>query len=531
MHIQKYFEFKKSDLSPISSFRIKDELNPKIWSDFNLDVDIREDLLKIGEDFYHSTELKAEVVDIILCGSLCNYNWSEKYSDYDLHIIINFKQINEDLELVEKLCDLSKKIWNQQHNIKIKGYDVEVAIQDRSDLRNSISGGRMGGVYSLLKDKWIKKPEKVEFIPDEKLISEKAKTIMLEIDDIIESKNIDYEELRSRIKIVWDKIKKLRERSLEEEGEYGIGNLVFKLLRRNNYLGKIMDLKKNAYDKQFESKSFSFFRFDKLNNQDLDRFFGFNREDVDDTLQDIYDELSDYLEISVNFQLGNNYGTGFYNSDDDLSQITNNLKKICCEIHFYMNGNWCSSLWKEGKKIIDCPNLKIEGESINEAIIKRFNSSFYESMGYNIKYMKREVSMKNLISTHPDSNVKYGPSIFSIFIVKNIEKNINEYTEEAILNFLYKIEKLNNELPSDESWSQYINYTIDEDNFKIKVEMGASGYSEGWSEDWNIDYSDPEYIVVDRFASQSGPYGSSEDKKEFKFHSFNELYNEIKENF
>jgi hypothetical protein len=192
---------------------------------------------------------------------------------------------------------------------------------------------------------------------------------MLEIDDIIESKNIDYEELRSRIKIVWDKIKKLRERSLEEEGEYGIGNLVFKLLRRNNYLGKIMDLKKNAYDKQFESKSFSFFRFDE------------------------------------------------------------------------------------------------------------------------------------------------------------------EYTEESILNFLYKIEKLNNELPSDESWSQYINYTIDEDNFKIKVEMGASGYSEGWSEDWNIDYSDPEYIVVDRFASQSGPYGSSEDKKEFKFHSFNELYNEIKENF
>jgi glycerophosphoryl diester phosphodiesterase len=31
----------------------------------------------------------------------------------------------------------------------------------------------MGGVYSLMSDKWIKKPEKVDFEPDEKLIAEK----------------------------------------------------------------------------------------------------------------------------------------------------------------------------------------------------------------------------------------------------------------------------------------------------------------------------------------------------------------------
>ena len=82
---------------------------------------------------------------------------------------------------------------------------------------------------------------------------------MLEVDDIIEqSKKLDYDEIKERVKKVWDKIKKLRERALEEEGEFGIGNLLFKLLRRNNYLGKIMDLKKNAYDKQFESKIFEY---------------------------------------------------------------------------------------------------------------------------------------------------------------------------------------------------------------------------------------------------------------------------------
>jgi len=253
MKLQKFLEFKKSDLEPVKSFKIQDELNPKVWIDGELDREIRENLLQIGEDFYNSTDLEADIVDIALCGSLCNYNWSEKYSDYDLHIIINYKDIDENLVLVEKLCDLSKKQWNSAHDIKLKGYDVEVAIQDENDLRAAIKGGRMGGVYSLVKDKWIKKPEKVDFEPDEKLIAEKGKTIMMEVDDIQEMVDeLPYDEVKDRIKKVWEKIKKLRERALEEEGEFGIGNLLFKLLRRNNYIGKIMKMKQKAYDKQFK---------------------------------------------------------------------------------------------------------------------------------------------------------------------------------------------------------------------------------------------------------------------------------------
>lgn len=533
MQLQKFLEFKEVDLDPVKSFHLKDDLNDKIWTDFQIDDSVREDLLKIGEDFYHSSELKADVVDIVLCGSLCNYNWSEKYSDYDLHIIINFKQINDDLTLVEKLCDLTKKLWNQQHNIKIKGYDVEIAIQNKNDLSIAINSGRMGGVYSLLKDKWIKKPERIEFEPDEKMISEKGKSIMLEVDDLIEDKDIEYDELRIRIKKVWDKIKKLRERSLEEEGEYGIGNLVFKLLRRNNYLGKIMDLKKNAYDKQFEAKSFSFFLHDKLQKSDLDNFFGFNREDVDDTLQDIYDELSDYIETSVNFQLGNGKSIGFHNPEDseNFNYIKKNVKKICCEIHIYMNENWCSTLWNKGIKSIDCPNLEIEGESIHTAIKKRFNASFYESMGYKVSYRTRNTSMTNRIDNHPEANVKYGPSILSIFIEKNINKIDEEYDEESILNFLYEVEKIDSQLPGDEGWSQYINYNLDEDNCKILIEMGAHGYSEGWSDNWMVDYSDPEYISVDKQASYSGPYGNGNNESSIKFDSFRELLDDIKNNF
>lgn len=321
MKLQKYLEFKESDLDPVKSFKIQDNLNSKVWNKFEINSEIRENLLKIGEDFYSSTDLEAEVIDIVLCGSLCNYNWSEKYSDYDLHIIIHYEDIDDNNELVSQLCDLSKKIWNQQHDIQIKGYDVEVAIQDEKDLKSAIKNGRMGGVYSLMKDKWIKKPEKVEFEPDESLISEKAKTIMLEVDDIIETADeLEYDEIKLRIKKVWDKIKKLRERALEEEGEFGIGNLVFKLLRRNNYLSKIMDLKRLSYDKQFESIN------EEYTDNSIIKFL-YDIEEIDNTIsKNNYEGWSQYIN--------------FEDLDEDM-----------CEINLSFGASGYSDGWSENWKI------------------------------------------------------------------------------------------------------------------------------------------------------------------------------------
>ena len=112
----------------------------------------------------------------------------------------------------------------------------------------------MGGVYSIKNNKWIKKPERIDFEPDEKLIAEKGKTIMMEVDDIEEMVDeLSYEEVKDRIKKVWEKIKKLRERALEENGEFGIGNLVFKLLRRNNYIGGIANFKRHIFVQKFNS--------------------------------------------------------------------------------------------------------------------------------------------------------------------------------------------------------------------------------------------------------------------------------------
>jgi hypothetical protein len=71
---------------------------------------IRGKLLTIANDFFDSLGLDTEIEDIELTGSLVNYNYTE-FSDLDVHIIIDFKDVNRDIELVKKLVDNQKFQW------------------------------------------------------------------------------------------------------------------------------------------------------------------------------------------------------------------------------------------------------------------------------------------------------------------------------------------------------------------------------------------------------------------------------------
>ena len=244
----------QAQFEPIQSFYLKDDLNRDIWDDDNkLYPDISEQLTQISEDFIDDLKLDLEILDIVFCGSLTNYNWS-KYSDIDLHILIDFKEIDENHELIEQFCDLAKKVWNEKHDIQIKGYDVEIALQDKNDFDEEIKLPRLGAAYSIMNDDWIKKPSKEEFEPDENLIKKKAGDLMESIKELekdFENK-IPYKEIAPRLKKVWKKIKDGRQAGLDREGEFSIENLVFKLLRRNGYIERLMDLKFKSYDKQFK---------------------------------------------------------------------------------------------------------------------------------------------------------------------------------------------------------------------------------------------------------------------------------------
>ena len=67
------------------------ELNQDFWNQpgNKLDPEIREQLLKIAEDFIEGSQAAgAPLKDITFTGSLANYNYSP-YSDVDLHVLFD----------------------------------------------------------------------------------------------------------------------------------------------------------------------------------------------------------------------------------------------------------------------------------------------------------------------------------------------------------------------------------------------------------------------------------------------------------
>jgi hypothetical protein len=249
--IKKFFEYflTSEDFAPIQSFYLQDDLNREIWDDKNdsLKPDIKKGLLKIAYDYLNYLEVEIELSDIIFVGSLSNYNWS-KYSDFDVHLVFDFSSIDENIELVGKYLDTAEKLWKIQHDINIFGFPVELYCQD---INHKLTAT---GVYSLLNDNWLIKPTKQNFVPDEDLIKEKSEKVMTSIDDIEKDykNNMDYDALMLKLKKVWKKIKDARQAGLLKEGEFSIENLVFKLIRRNGYIQKIMDIRRNSYDRQFK---------------------------------------------------------------------------------------------------------------------------------------------------------------------------------------------------------------------------------------------------------------------------------------
>ena len=93
-----------------------------------------------------------------------------------------------------------------------------------------------------------------DFEPDEDMIAEKGKSVMMMVDELEEQVDEDkYDAFIEKVKKVWEKVKNYRKSGLESEGgELSMGNLVFKFLRRNGYIGKIIELKRKSYDNQFK---------------------------------------------------------------------------------------------------------------------------------------------------------------------------------------------------------------------------------------------------------------------------------------
>lgn len=236
----------------LSSFRRKDELVPKIWENGLLTSRVRLKLLDIADDFWKFVDLNwVKPKGIILTGSICNFNWS-KFSDIDLHLIVDFNDIDEKTEFVKAYLDSKKNEWNDEHEgLMIFDHPVELYTQNVGEMPKS------SGIYDLEQNEWITKPNKddIKTIKLDKFeIKDKAANIMTIIDgmyDALHSTSDSYEidKIGEDSSILWGKVKEMRRNSLETQGESGVGNIVYKILRRTNYLDKLFDLMSIVYDK------------------------------------------------------------------------------------------------------------------------------------------------------------------------------------------------------------------------------------------------------------------------------------------
>lgn len=204
-----------------------DTLNPIAWDDSDkLRSEVQLKLLEIARVFVKYLDIpNFEVVDIVLTGSMANYNYT-KYSDFDIHVVTHYANLQSD-EIAEAFYRAKKEIWNNEHDIKIRGHEAELYVEDSETPPVS------GGVYSILRDEWINKPEYDPPRINNTAVNAKVKDLVRQIAHAIKDGDInDIERIRT-------KIRNMRKSGLARAGEFGVENLAFKILRNEGYLDKL----------------------------------------------------------------------------------------------------------------------------------------------------------------------------------------------------------------------------------------------------------------------------------------------------
>ena len=212
-------EFSDNNLVTINS-----DLNPNIWQGGRLDGKVRLKLLDIARAFVDFVGVDLNIKDYTITGSNANYTWS-KYSDLDLHVIIEGEISDEQRELFTA----KKALWAEYHDITVKGLPVECYVQGQEETHHST------GVYSVVKNTWIIKPQRTEPNLDDQAVEAKKDSMLALIEQALLSKDLE------KLRAVKDKITVMRRAGLDRAGEWSVENLVFKILRNLGLIDQITE--------------------------------------------------------------------------------------------------------------------------------------------------------------------------------------------------------------------------------------------------------------------------------------------------
>jgi len=208
-------------------------LNPKLWNDGKLDLEIADKLKEIAQAFVEFVGVELDIVDLTITGSNANYMWTS-HSDLDLHIIIAGEPSDNDRELY----NAKKTLWGDQHDITVKGLPVECYVQGEDEEHHST------GVFSLMNNKWVVEPKKVKPKIDDNAVEAKKDAVLHDIEVALLSKDLD------KIRAVKDKVTKMRKAGLERAGEWSTENLVFKIIRNLGLIDQIAEKIRELEDQE-----------------------------------------------------------------------------------------------------------------------------------------------------------------------------------------------------------------------------------------------------------------------------------------
>tara|TARA_R110000772_G_scaffold218247_1_gene328852 strand:- start:259 stop:1524 length:1266 start_codon:yes stop_codon:yes gene_type:complete len=220
----------------LQEYETQSTLNPKLWKGNSLKTGLSEKFLRIANEFYNFLDIHEdiEILDVLLIGSNANYNWTDS-SDIDLHVVIDYQLVGDNLHLVKNYMMAKKSIWGHNYPLKYKGMDIELYAQDQNDKLHS-SVGR----YSLMNGKWLTKPNSSIISIDDEIIDSKSAPLEYEIKELSEKDP----QLEYKIKHIIERLYKMRRTGLEAEGEYSIENLAFKKLRSRGLLDLLKQMGK-----------------------------------------------------------------------------------------------------------------------------------------------------------------------------------------------------------------------------------------------------------------------------------------------
>lgn len=184
--------------------------------------EVRAKLLAIAKEFYKFVGVDLEITDITITGSNSAYTYTD-HSDLDLHLIVEGAPSDAERELY----DAKKGLWNQQHNVLIRGLPVEVYIQGQNDEHHS------SGVYSIMRDQWIERPSNIEPTIDDVSVAQKVRYLSREIQGAIRDSD------STKADAAKTKLAKMRKEGLAETGEWSSENIAYKALRNRGLIDQL----------------------------------------------------------------------------------------------------------------------------------------------------------------------------------------------------------------------------------------------------------------------------------------------------